>query len=737
MFNISEEMRRLLEKYPDPRLGEYGRIKFRERQEVDSGRPRYGKVSDNRDPECLGRVRVACDLIAPGAVTPWIPIIAIGAGDGYGWWQIPDIGTQVLLGFMGKGHSNPIVIGCVYDEKNRPPKHSTARPADSLVYQTKNHRIEFIDEEGKEGIIISTAKGKIRLSLKKEKGIELINELGDIKLKSRKFSMKGGNINIEGRKKVTIKCGGKMTSRAKSMKLEGNGEVKFNANNIKFKYSRGLTTEGKQLAAQGDKVMGFDIHQMVVPAGAGTAIVPLPHPFIGKLVDKLSNNVKLKGYNAATMGSIAEHDNPVHNQLPGTIRFNQNPNRKGEVTGGTGKKVKINGKEVALIGSSVTTCNDIGARNNSTVIAPGASFPMPMIIHPKNTKAWKEEQDKQNKRTPEITNVRLSKTRCKEGEKVVIEALVKDIADGNMLKFQLFKEGQDPNVHIPFWQKAAEVEGGMARVMFDYTHPNNEEVPEEDPGIFAVAYSAWCPPAESDVLIVELKRPAITKSKCLDIEDSDMKNGFTGQPIKLYVELNEYVKEGAPVIFCIYKKGANIKYDKPVEKLHGINEGGKAEVVWKAKDIRETGDKKELDYFFTADTPRAAQVQSDNFEVKNPQIIEMKWEPEIFYHDDDEEKELFLHITTFEVACFSPKAKIQLWAKGIEEPEICIYEQEVTMDKDTLDIKFDASAFPIEDIYIEENEAEYKVEPRVICETLEIKSYEGAFLIIGASAGDE
>ncbi|MBR0098625.1 MAG: hypothetical protein IJP90_02805, partial [Treponema sp.] len=54
--------------------------------------------------------------------------------------------------------------------------------------------------------------------------------------------------------------------------------------------------------------------------------------------------------------------------------------------------VKINGKEAAVIGSQVSTCNDVGAQNNSTIIAPGASMPMPVIINPKNTREWKKKR---------------------------------------------------------------------------------------------------------------------------------------------------------------------------------------------------------------------------------------------------------------------------------------------------------------------------------------------------------
>ena len=72
--------------------------------------------------------------------------------------------------------------------------------------------------------------------------------------------------------------------------------------------------KGKQIAVQDDKVMGFDVHIMVVPSGNGTTTVPLPHPFIGKLADKLSKDVKIKDKACATKDSVAKHDDSMHMQ---------------------------------------------------------------------------------------------------------------------------------------------------------------------------------------------------------------------------------------------------------------------------------------------------------------------------------------------------------------------------------------------------------------------------------------
>jgi phage baseplate assembly protein gpV len=60
-------------------------------------------------------------------VTGWIPIASMGASHKTGWWQLPDIGIQVLLVFPWGCTGKPVVAGCIYDLKHRPPKHSTVK----------------------------------------------------------------------------------------------------------------------------------------------------------------------------------------------------------------------------------------------------------------------------------------------------------------------------------------------------------------------------------------------------------------------------------------------------------------------------------------------------------------------------------------------------------------------------------------------------------------------------------
>ena len=320
--------------------------------------PTWGIVADNRDPDCLGRLRIQLDMAVPGFVSPWYQSVSIWSGKENGIWAIPDPGTQVLVIFPGGDYSHGLVLGCIYDSRNLPPVPANGC-TENLLWQTKNHRVEIIEEDDKEGILIETAKGRIRCEISKNEGIKIINELGPIKIKCRKLIINARQeLKIKAANKISLKAGGQtITQTRKGISINSDQEISIKGQNIRLDGSTGVTAEGRQLAAESDMVAGMDVHNTVVPSGSGTATIPLPHPFIGKLADGLSNSVKIKDKACATKDSIAKHNDSMHMQLPGTIKFQNNPKKEGNVTGGTSSKVKIVGNygKAVIVGHSSGT----------------------------------------------------------------------------------------------------------------------------------------------------------------------------------------------------------------------------------------------------------------------------------------------------------------------------------------------------------------------------------------------
>ena len=532
-----------------------------------------GIVVDNRDPERKGRIKLYLGAGGGGA-SAWLPVLRRHAGDGHGPWTLPDVGTQAAYILTDAERCEGVALGFVRDETRRPPETGTKKASDSKVIQTRKHRIEIIEEDGKEEIRAESAGGKMRAVISRDGGISLVNELGDINIKCRSLRVEGdglamragGAVKLRTEDSLKVKADGKIA-------VEGGSEVKVKGKNVRLHGSRGVSAEGKQVAAEGDRVLGFDVHVMTVPSGTGTADVPLPHPFMGRLKDRLAKDVRLGSRKCAVKGSAAKHDDATHMQLPGTIKFQQNPKKEGEVTGGTSAKVKIDGKEAAVIGSTVTTCNDVGARDNSTVMAAGASMPMPTIINPLNTEEWKREREEEKKKEPSFQSAKWAKTTAEEGEEIELTATVRDIADGNTVTLQVFPEGKGPEDGAAYAKLPVTVKDGAASARWSYRADRREMPPEENPRFVFTAHSAWCNFARSgNSLEVKLKRPEITKAEWRDKDGNATGKGLVGEPLKLVAETKDM--EGG-VTFHVYDENKREVFSKGADIADG-----RAEAEW-------------------------------------------------------------------------------------------------------------------------------------------------------------
>ena len=587
MLDINAKIKELLQKEPDPRGGAAERTERAQKLLLWGCPPVLGAVTDNRDPECLGRVRISLDALIPGSESTWLPVAGGSRKGGAGLWTLPEIGTQALAVFTAADRSRGYVLGFIYDRQHRPPEHSTESSAESTVLQTRKHRIEITDEDGKEEIRIESAEGRMRVSIGKSGGIKVENELGGINIKCRNFKCEGeGEIHLATKKTLTARTDDALKIKAGgSLNITSDKAVNLKGKNIKMSGTKGVTAEGKQIAVQDDKVMGFDVHIMVVPSGNGTTTVPLPHPFIGKLADKLSKDVKIKDKACATKDSVAKHDDSMHMQLPGTIKFQNNPKKEGKVTGGTSPKVKINGKEAAVIGSQVSTCNDVGAQNNSTVIAPGASMPMPVIVNPMNTEEWKREQEEKEKKEPKFTSVKWASAGCKEGEEVELTANVQDIADGNMVTLQVFPEGKGPEDSIPVIRFPLTVKGGSVSAKWSYRGNQNEMPPESNPRFVFSAHCAWCSfEKSSNTLEVKLKRPEIKKAEWHNSDNQTVTKEKMDNLITLYAQTKD-IDDGKSVVFEIFDSTQDPDADRPLKTLDAYVESNKAETEFDFNDL--------------------------------------------------------------------------------------------------------------------------------------------------------
>ena len=96
-----------------------------------------GKVTNNNDPDGLGRVRVSYPALDDSLEGWWARIVAPGAGAARGFLTLPLPGDEVLVAFEHGNEQHPYVIGSVYNGTAKPGDLSTTDGSFCLTSEKK------------------------------------------------------------------------------------------------------------------------------------------------------------------------------------------------------------------------------------------------------------------------------------------------------------------------------------------------------------------------------------------------------------------------------------------------------------------------------------------------------------------------------------------------------------------------------------------------------------------------
>ena len=123
-----------------------------------------GLVTDNVDPEKLGRVRVKFPTLPDMPDSWWARLAMPMAGQERGWMTIPEVGDEVVVSFVHGSQDNAIVLGSVYNGVDTPPYANEDGENNLRVFQSRSgHRLTFDDTAGEERIELITHNEEIRL----------------------------------------------------------------------------------------------------------------------------------------------------------------------------------------------------------------------------------------------------------------------------------------------------------------------------------------------------------------------------------------------------------------------------------------------------------------------------------------------------------------------------------------------------------------------------------------------
>src|SRR5438132_3625556 len=143
-----------------------------------------GIVTNVKDPDKQGRVKV-CFPRRPGKPeSDWARVAQPAAGDGRGFYWIPHVNDEVLIGFERGQTNRPYVIGALWNGKDKPMKDAyTDENSKVMVQTTSGHQIILEDKNGEETIVIADKSGKRTVTWNvKDKKFLIEAKEGDVEL---------------------------------------------------------------------------------------------------------------------------------------------------------------------------------------------------------------------------------------------------------------------------------------------------------------------------------------------------------------------------------------------------------------------------------------------------------------------------------------------------------------------------------------------------------------------------
>jgi uncharacterized protein involved in type VI secretion and phage assembly len=180
-----------------------------------------GIVTNNDDPDGLGRVKVRFPWLSDTDESWWARIAAPMAGNGRGALFTPEVDDEVLVAFQHGDVRFPYVLGALWNGKDAPPE---SKPLDGdgkvvkrVIKSRSGHVIRLDDTDGDEKIEIIDQSGKNRIVIDTGKNTITIQADSDILLQAAQ-----GKVAIEAQ---SIE----LTSTAKDIKLESSGNLDLKA----------------------------------------------------------------------------------------------------------------------------------------------------------------------------------------------------------------------------------------------------------------------------------------------------------------------------------------------------------------------------------------------------------------------------------------------------------------------------------------------------------------------------
>ena len=184
-----------------------------------------GLVTNNNDPDQMGRIRVKYPSLSDSEESAWARVASVSAGNGRGLMMLPQVNEEVIIGFEQGDTRRPIVLGSLFNGKDKPGTDLLQNRDGSfaLLSNEKAHIHTKKDLEIK-------SDQKMTVEVKQDQNFKVQGNMnhettGNSKLKAQQYTVEAGTtLSVKG-VSVTVEASAALTLKGATVDVQASGPL--------------------------------------------------------------------------------------------------------------------------------------------------------------------------------------------------------------------------------------------------------------------------------------------------------------------------------------------------------------------------------------------------------------------------------------------------------------------------------------------------------------------------------
>jgi phage protein D len=183
-----------------------------------------GVVTQNQDPDGLGRVRVKYPALGDDTEGWWARIASPSAGEGRGLMMMPVAGDEVLLAFEHGDVRRPIVLGSLFNGKSKP--RDLSQTDGSFALSSK----QAVAVSAAGGVVVKSGK---ELQITSGSDMKVTSQAGLTEQVHADYQLSAnGGVTVKAGSSVTLQAQSSVTIQAPSISIQASGQVKISGTQV-------------------------------------------------------------------------------------------------------------------------------------------------------------------------------------------------------------------------------------------------------------------------------------------------------------------------------------------------------------------------------------------------------------------------------------------------------------------------------------------------------------------------